>query len=65
MQFSSNLQFLLGLIKPLGVSRVYHVNQDIGVVEVVPPVGSDLSLTPDVPNIELEAFTLDRLDVKT
>ena len=62
---SAHLQFLLSFIKPLGISRVYHVYQNVGVVEVVPPVGSYLSLTPDVPNIELETLTLDRLDVKT
>ena len=62
---SAHLQFLLGFIKPLGISRVYHVYQDVGVVEVIPPVRSDLSLTSDVPDIELEAFALNRFDVKT
>ena len=62
---TAHLQFLLSFIKPLGISRVYHVYQNVGVVEVVPPVGSDLSLAPDVPNIELEPLTLNRLDVKT
>ena len=62
---TSHLQFLLSFIKPLGISRVYHVYQNVSIVEVVSPVWSNLSLTPDVPNIELEPLTLYRLDVKT
>ena len=62
---TTHLQFLLSFIKPLGVGRVYHVYQNVGVVKVVPPVGSNLSLAPNVPNVELEPLTLNRLDVKT
>ena len=60
-----NLQLLLCFIKPLGIGGVYDVYQDVGVVKIVPPVRSDLPLSSNIPNIELEAFALYRLDVKT
>ena len=39
-------------------------HQDVSVFEIVSPVGPDLPLAPDVPDVELESFRLDRLDVE-
>ena len=50
--FYSDLQFLPGLLKPLLVRRVDDVDQDVGVLKVVAPIGTDLALAPDVPHCE-------------
>ena len=39
-------------------------NQHVRVVEVVSPVGSDLALAADVPDVQLEAVRQHRLDVE-
>ena len=60
----TNLKFLLCFIKPLGVGAVNHIDEYVSVVKVVPPVGPDFPLTPDVPHVELEALALNTLDVE-
>ena len=60
----TNLKFLLCFIKSLRVSAVDHIDEYVSVVKVVPPVGPDFSLAPDVPHIELEALALHALDVE-
>ena len=62
--FHIYLQLLLCLFKSLGVSRINHIDEYVRVVEVVPPVGPDLPLPPDVPHVELEPLALDGLDVE-
>ena len=52
------LQVLLDLCHAHLVSRIDHVDESIGLVVVVAPVGADLSLATDIPNIELEAILL-------
>ncbi len=60
----TNLKFLLCFIKSLSVSAVDHIDEYVSIVEVVPPVGPDFSLAPDVPDVELEALALHALDVE-
>ena len=50
---------------PFGVCAVDDVNQDVGVFEVIPPVRSNLPLTSDVPNVQLESVGIDAFDVET
>ena len=60
----TNLKFLLCFIKSLRVGAVDHIDEYVSVVEVVPPVGPDFSLAPDVPDVELEPLALHALDVE-
>lgn len=41
-----------------------HMYQHICVLKIIPPVRSDLALTSNVPNIQLEASRLHTLDIK-
>jgi hypothetical protein len=38
------------------IGRVHHKDKAIGVLVVVFPVGSDLALTSDIPDVKLEAI---------
>ena len=60
----TNLKFLLCFIKSLRVSAIDHIDEYVSVVEVVPPVGPDFSLPPNVPHVELEPLALHALDVE-
>ena len=60
----TNLKFLLCFIKSLRVSAVDHIDEYVSVVEVIPPVGPDFSLAPDIPDVELEPLALHALDVE-
>mmetsp|Transcript_19108 Transcript_19108/g.48311 ORF Transcript_19108/g.48311 Transcript_19108/m.48311 type:complete len:212 (-) Transcript_19108:94-729(-) len=56
---------LLGALVHAGrVGAVDHVNKCVSVVVVVAPVGADGLLATNVPDVELEAVGLDRLDVE-
>lgn len=39
-------------------------HQQVGAAQVLPPVGADGALPPDVPDVELEAVRVDALDVE-
>ena len=39
--------------------------QNVGIFEIVAPVGPDLALTSNIPDVELETGRLDRLDVES
>ena len=58
------LELLLGLFKSLCIRGVDDIDENVGVVKVIPPVRSDLSLAAYVPNIQPEARCLDGLDVE-
>lgn len=58
------MQLLSGLVYPISVRTVHHEDQSLGAGVVVPPKGSDLVLTTDVPNVELDVFVGDGLDVE-
>ena len=58
------LELLLGLFKSLCIRGVDDIDENVGVVKVIPPVRSDLSLAAYVPNIQPEARRLDGLDVE-
>lgn len=58
------LQLMTSFFEALLVGRVDDVDENVGVIKVVPPVRSNLSLTADVPHIEFEAVGRDRLDVE-
>ena len=64
IKFNVYLKFLFCLFKPLGVSGVNHIDEYVRVVKVVPPVWSDLPLSPDVPDVELEPLALYGLNVE-
>ena len=57
-------EFFLALSKSSFVRGVDDVNESIGVVVIVLPVGADSSLTANVPYIELEAVLGEGLDVE-
>lgn len=42
-------------------SRASQPHQDICVLKIIPPIGPDLSLTSDVPDIQPEAICLNTL----
>ena len=60
----SYLKLLLCLLKTLCIRWVDNVDEDVGVVKVVPPVGPDPSLPANVPDVQSEAWRLDGLDVE-
>ena len=51
---NSYLKLLLGLLKALGIGRVDDVDEDVRVVKVIPPVGTDLPLPANVPDVQPE-----------
>ena len=57
-------QFLAALLDSPSISTVDHVDEGVGVVEVVAPVGTDGALPADVPDVEFESFMNQRLDVE-
>ena len=58
------LQFLTSLNHTVAIIAVHDKDDALGVLEVMPPQGSDLVLATDVPHGELDIFVLDRLDVE-
>jgi hypothetical protein len=58
------LELLLRLGNSLPVVRVNHKYKTLRVLEIVPPEGSNLVLSADVPYCEADVFVLDRLDVE-
>ncbi len=59
------LQLLPCLLDPLGVGRVDHVYERIGVGEVVSPVLAEGLLSSDIPHVELELVVSEVLDVES
>ena len=53
------------LVETIAVSWVNHVDKDISVLEIIPPVRSNASLATYVPHIQFESLRLDALDVET
>jgi hypothetical protein len=54
----------VNFFQPLRIGAIDHVYEGVGVVEVVSPIWPNLSLTSDIPNIELEAIFDYALDVE-
>ena len=50
------IQVALDFFNTRLISRVDDVDEGIGILVVVWPVGADLTLTTDIPNVELEAI---------
>jgi len=58
------LQFLASLDNTIAIVTVNDENDALGVLEVVSPKRSDLVLTTDIPDGELNVLVVDRLNVK-
>ena len=50
------IQVALDFFNTRLISRVDDVDEGIGILVVVWPVGANLTLTTDIPNVELEAI---------
>jgi hypothetical protein len=59
------LQFFPGFDDTVAIVAVDDENDTLGVLEVVPPEGTDLVLTTDIPHGKLNVLVLDSLDVET
>mmetsp|Transcript_267 Transcript_267/g.2120 ORF Transcript_267/g.2120 Transcript_267/m.2120 type:complete len:229 (-) Transcript_267:214-900(-) len=59
------LEFARCSPNPLAVQRIHHVDQTVGVVEIVPPKWSQLLLTTHVPHRELYVLVLHLLYVES
>jgi len=59
------LQLLTGLDDTVAIVGVDDEDDALGVLEVVPPEGTDLVLTTDIPHGELDVLVLDGLDVES
>lgn len=58
------LQLLTGLDDTVAIVGVDDEDDTLGVLEVMSPQGTDLVLTTDIPNGELDVLVLDSLDVE-
>ncbi len=47
------------------VVAVYHKNESLGVLEVVPPQGPNLVLTAHIPHGKADVLVLDSLHIET
>jgi hypothetical protein len=59
------LEFLSGLDDTVTIVGIDDEDDTLSVLEVMPPEGSDLVLTTDIPHGELNVLVLDGLDVET
>ena len=59
------LQLLTGLDDTVTIVAVDDEDDTLGVLEVMSPEGTDLVLTADIPDGELNVLVLDSLDVET
>ncbi len=59
------LEFLASLDDTVTIVAVDDEDDSLGVLEVVSPEGTDLVLTTDIPDGELNVLVLDGLDVET
>ena len=59
------LQLLTGLDDTVTIVAVDDEDDTLGVLEVMSPEGTDLVLTTDIPDGELDVLVLDGLDVET
>jgi len=59
-----SLQLLTSLNDTVTIVAVNYENDTLGVLEVMPPQRSDLVLTTDIPDSELNVLVLDGLDVE-
>ena len=58
------VQFPFAIVQPAPVGRIHDPNEAVGRLEVVAPIRPQALLTPDVPNVEVEAAVLQGLDVE-
>lgn len=58
-------KLVASLDQSLAIATIDYVHQDVGILEVIFPVRSNLALAADVPNIQLEAVGHDRFNVET
>jgi hypothetical protein len=58
------LQLLTSLDYTVAIVAVDDEDDTLGVLEVMPPQRTDLILSSDIPNSELDVLVLDRLDVE-
>lgn len=58
------MQLLPGLIYAISIRTVHYKDQSLGAGVVVPPKRTDLVLTTDVPNVELDVLVGDGLHVE-
>lgn len=59
------MQFLFCFVDSLSVLTVDDENKALGASVIVSPQRTDLVLTSNVPNVELDILVCDRLDIKT
>lgn len=59
------MEFLLCFINSLPVLTVDDENETLGAGVIVSPQWTDLVLTSNVPNVELDVLVCDRLDIET
>lgn len=59
-----SLQLLPSLNDTVAIVAVNHEDDTLCILEVMPPKRSDLVLSTDVPNCELDVLILDGLDVE-
>ena len=59
------VQLLPTVLQPPLVCRVDHPDEAVSGLEVIPPVGPQGFLAPDVPDVELESSVVESLDIKT
>ena len=60
-----NLQLLLWKLKSLSIRRVDHENHCVGVLVVASPVGTETSLTAQVPHLEFEPLISHSFHIET
>ena len=53
--FKEGSQLFSALLETHVIGRVHDVDEAVGVLVVVLPVGADLALTADIPHVQLEA----------
>ena len=59
------VQLRSAVLQPPLVSRVHHPDQTVRGLEIIPPVGPQGFLAPNVPDVELESSVVESLDIKT
>jgi len=59
------VKLVVSLSDTLAIVRVDHKDEALSVLEVVPPEGTDLVLTSDIPHGEVDVLVLDSLHIET
>ena len=50
---------------PLCIGTIDDVDKNVGILEIIPPIGTNLPLSTNIPHIQLEALGIDALNIET